>query len=128
MRCVPNMGRTEYVGEELYKRAAIAGGNAVLESIRTEGEVQALRAKGDFILLAIDADVRDRYERIVKRGTGTDNVSFEEFKAQEDREMHSTDPTKQNGARCIELADYKIENNGTLEELRAQVDKVLERF
>jgi hypothetical protein len=30
--------------------------------------------------------------------------------------MESTDPNKQNLKKCIEMADFKIENNGTIEE------------
>jgi len=118
----------EYVAVELYKRAAANGMDAVIESLRTEGEVNALRAKGNFVLIAIDADPKLRYERIVKRATGTDKVTFEEFKHQEDREMHSTDPAKHNGARCIEIADYKIKNEGTLEELQKTIDEILAKF
>ena len=118
----------EYIAVELYKKAAAAGRDAVIESLRTEGEVDALRAKGNFVLIAVDADPKLRYERIVSRGTGTDKVTFEEFKHQEDREMHATDPTKHNGARCIEIADYKIMNEGALADLRAEVDRALERM
>ena len=39
--------------------------------------------------------------------------------------MHATDPNKQNVARCIELADYRLLNNGSREDLRAQIDRVL---
>ncbi len=114
-----------YIAEALYKEAAAAGTNAVIESLRTEGEVQTLRSKGNFLLFAIDADPKVRYERIVLRGGAKDNVSFEKFLADEAREMHATDPAKQNLARCIELADYRLMNNGTKEELYAQVDRIL---
>ena len=39
--------------------------------------------------------------------------------------MTSTDPTKQNLRRCIELADYKIINNGSLEELKEKVEELI---
>ena len=41
-----------------------AGQNAVIESLRTEGEIAALRAKGNFLLVAVGADPKLRYERI----------------------------------------------------------------
>jgi dephospho-CoA kinase len=114
-----------YIAEALYKEAAAAGMNAVIESLRTEGEVQALRSKGNFLLFAIDADPKIRYERIAARGSAKDNVSFEKFLADETREMHATDPAKQNLARCIELADYRLVNNDTKEELYSQIDQIL---
>lgn len=68
-----------YIAEALYEEAAAAGKNAVIESLRTEGEIAALRAKGDFLLVAVDADPKVRYERIVARGSETDKISLKNF-------------------------------------------------
>lgn len=115
-----------YILEELYKEAERNGGAAVvLESIHSVGEAVAMRQKPGFHLLAVDADPKVRYERIVRRGSATDAISFEKFLADEDREMHSTDPNQQNIGRCVALADYKLVNNGTVDELYAQVEQVL---
>jgi dephospho-CoA kinase len=114
-----------YIVETLYEKAARAGKNAIIESIRTEGEVAALRKRGDFYLLAIDADPKTRYQRIVARGNETDHISYEKFLEDEAREMRSTDPTKQNISRCIELADFHLANDGTVEELHRQINAVL---
>lgn len=114
-----------YIAEQLYKEAAFANTKAIIESIRTEGEVVELRKMGNFYLLAIDADPKIRYARIVSRGNETDHISFEKFTAEEAREMTSTDPTRQNLSRCIELADFRIINDGTIEELHRQIDAVL---
>lgn len=114
-----------YVAEELFKRAEKSDENAVIESLRTVGEIETLRKKGKFVLLAVDADSKIRYERVIVRGTSTDNVSFEKFLADEEKEMTSTDPNKQNLKKCIEMADFKIDNNGTLEELSSKIEEVL---
>jgi dephospho-CoA kinase len=66
-----------------------------------------------------------RYARITKRGTSTDNISFEVFIENEKREMTSKDPNKQNISKVIEMADFIFENNGTIEELNEKVEKVL---
>ncbi|MEI8090902.1 MAG: hypothetical protein WCG98_01220 [bacterium] len=42
--------------------------------------------------------------------------------------MNSDDPNKQNLQACIDLADYVIENNGTIDELRQQVDKIMKQI
>lgn len=115
-----------YIAEALYDKAMAARKNAVIESLRTEGEVMALRAKGNFLLIAVDADPKLRHERIIVRGSETDHISFEKFLADEAREMHATDPTKQNLARCIELADYRLVNDGTKEELITHIDQILQ--
>jgi len=95
-----------YIVETLYKRARRAKKDAVIESIRNPGEVAALRNLGEFYLIAVNAPVKKRFIRAKKRGSATDDVSFEEFKEQEEQEMRSDDPTKQNISFCMSNADY----------------------
>jgi dCMP deaminase len=114
-----------YIAEQMYEEAKRAGGSVIIESLRTEGEVKALQGKENFYLFSIDADEEVRYPRAVKRGSETDSVSFETFVENERREWANTDPNKGNLKRCIELSDYKFTNNGTLEELHEQLEKVL---
>eukprot|EP00940_MAST-03C_sp_MAST-3C-sp2_P001948 g1948.t1 len=113
----------------LFEEAKRVGKNAIIESIRTEGEIQSLRSrKLPFVLLAVDADPKIRYARITSRGSKTDDVSFEDWTEQERKEMTSKDPTKQNLSRCMELADVKILNNGTFEEFSKEIDKVASKL
>ncbi|MBQ9864581.1 MAG: AAA family ATPase [Bacteroidales bacterium] len=114
-----------WIVEQLYEQAQASGKNCIIESVRTAGEVEALRGKPNFYLFAVDADTRVRYERAVVRGSETDHVSFETFVANEEREMDNNDPNKQNLRYCIEQADYCFKNDGTIEELNQQVEKVL---
>lgn len=114
-----------FVADELLKRALESGENCVLESLRTVGEIESLREKGNFTLLAVDADPKIRYQRILGRSSVTDNIGFEKFLSDEEREMDSDDPNKQNLRRCIEMADFKIENNGTVEELNSKLEEIL---
>ena len=115
-----------YIAEELFNRALSSKDNAVIESLRTVGEIETLRKKGNFTLLAVDADPKIRYERVSTRGTSTDNISFERFLADEQREMVSIDPNKQNLSECIKKADFVIDNNGSLEELNGKIEKILQ--
>lgn len=117
-----------YIVEQLYEKAQASGKNCIIESVRTPGEVAALRGKPNFYLFAIDADPKVRYERIVIRGSETDHVSFETFLANEQREMTSDDPNKQNLKVCIEQADYCFDNGGSIEELRNRVEEVLQQI
>jgi len=114
-----------YIIDQLYDRANHYGHNCVIESIRTPGEIQSLRRKPDFYLFAVDATARKRYNRIKKRGSETDAVSFKEFVTAEEIEMNSDDPHKQNLARCIDMADYRFDNNGSIEQLLKEVKKVM---
>jgi len=114
-----------YAVDQLYLRALEAGGNAVIESVRTTGEIASLRRKGQFILLAVDAVPRIRYERIVLRNSETDQVSFETFMENERRESVSDDPAVPNLPACIKLADHIIMNNGTVGELIHSLESTL---
>jgi len=114
-----------YIAEQLLERASKSEKNCIIESIRTQGEVEALKANGSFYLFAIDAAANTRYERIQKRNSETDNVTFETFLENEEREMQSSDPNKQNISSCIEMADYVFENDETIEELEEKVDAVI---
>ena len=114
-----------YAVDQLFLRAMETGGNAVIESVRTTGEVASLRQKGRFMLLAVDADPKLRYERIVLRNSETDRVSFETFIENEQRESVSADPAVPNLPACIRLADYVLMNNGTVEELYEELGKIL---
>ena len=115
-----------YVTDQLYYKAKESGRNCVIESIRTPGEIDSLREKDNFVLFAIDATPEKRYERIIIRNSETDKISFDTFVENEHREMNSNDPNKQNLRRCIEMTDYKFDNNGTIEDLYKQVKKVLD--
>ncbi len=114
-----------YIVEQLYEQAKANGQDAIIESVRTVGEVTALREKPNFHLFAIDADPKVRYERIVIRASETDHISYETFLENEAREMTSTDPNKQNLAECQRLADYKFDNNTSFEALYSQIEKAL---
>jgi dephospho-CoA kinase len=120
--------KPSFIAEQLYKEALQNGQNCIIESIRTVGEVTELQSKGNFNLFSVDADRKIRYERILVRGSETDQVSYETFAENEDREMTATDPNKQNVGACMKLADNHFTNNGTFDELYAQVDAVLSKM
>lgn len=114
-----------HIIDHLYDQARENGHDCVIESIRTPGEVDSLRRKPDFYLLAVDADPRTRYERILARASETDQVSFAEFIAGEEKEFESEDPHKQNLKKCIEMADFNFRNDGSIAALTDKVGKVM---
>jgi dephospho-CoA kinase len=116
-----------YITDQLYNQAVISGKNCVIESIRTPGEIDSLKAKGRFFLLAVDADPEFRYQRILLRQSETDRITRKIFLENEEREMNTTDPNKQNLKKCIEMADFILLNNSTKKELIEQVEKVLDQ-
>ena len=97
-------------------------GSFVIESVRNLKEIQGLKELSpSFVLMAVDADVKLRYARAVERGSETDKVTFQEFQSQEEAEMQSTDPDKQNLSACIGAADVVFQNSGSLEDLEEKV-------
>lgn len=129
---VANILRNEngpfYIAESLYKLAVAEGKNAVIESLRTPGEVSFLRGQDNFSLLAVDADLPIRYERIVKRNLSTDHVTMEKFISDEAREMSSIDPNEGNIRACIGMADALVYNNGSVDDLHISIERALTSF
>ena len=115
-----------FIIDELYKKAINNNQNCIIESIRTPGEVVSLKNKENFMLLAVDAAPEVRYKRIIERASETDNVSFETFLENEEREFDTSDPHKQNLRKCIEIADYHIDNNGSVDDLYKEIEKIIE--
>lgn len=109
------------VARALRARAIANPERSIIESIRTLAEVETLRAHGG-VLLAVDAEVRVRYKRVIGRGSSTDQVSFADFVEHELLESNDTDPHGMQRAKVMDAADYTIMNNGTLEELEQAVD------
>ncbi len=115
-----------YIIEQLFLKAKSEGGNAVIESIRTPGEVEFLKEHSDFHLFAVDADPNLRYERVQERKSVTDRVDFNTFMAEEQREMSNDEPHMQNIAACVRLASKKFRNNATIDMFYKRVRKVLD--
>ena len=117
-------GRDVLVQRALERIVADTVHDAVIESIRAVAEAETLVAEGG-ILLAVDADPKERYRRITGRKSSSDNVSYEEFLAHEAMEMSDTDPNGMQKAKVMEMADYTIMNNRSLAALRKDVDAFL---
>lgn len=117
-----------YVADKLYDLAARDKKDCIIESIRTPGEIDSLRKKGNFYLFAVDAATEKRYKRIKLRKSETDNISFKTFVENEDREMASDDPHKQNLQKCREMADFVFINDGSIENLHFQTENILNKI
>jgi dephospho-CoA kinase len=97
---------------------------AIVDSIRSVGEVEELRKNPDFVLISVEAPVELRYQRIKVRGRHGDNMSFDEFKRLEGEQVDGGG-ARQNLRKCMADADFKVSNYGTIEELRKNVESIL---
>ena len=86
----------DYIIRMLYEEARRQHQPVVIESIRAVAEAEMLKSMENFTLLAVDAPLNLRYERIVHRGADTDKVTLEQFIAQEKSEINPDDPTQMN--------------------------------
>lgn len=116
----------DYWDKLIAKDMANTKGNIVYESIRVLAGAKKFKEQGG-ILWGVDADRKIRYGRAVSRGSGTDKVSFEEFCAQEDKEMAQAAEHDMNVLGIMQIADAVFLNNGTQEELFAQVEDALQK-
>ena len=101
-------------------------GIVIADGIRMHGDVEPFRKKyGDnFFLVYVGADVKARYERtkLRKQNEGEAEATFEQFLAEEKM------PTEAAIHEIGQQADFKLNNDGTLEELKAQVDEMMEEI
>jgi len=103
-----------------------SGKNYIIDSIRNTGEIEFLRKNArDFILIGIDAPQKIRFERIIKRGKPSDPKTWEEFLKADNRDFFDkTNPLGQQVEKCMELADYKIMNDGEFESSLEKIKKI----
>jgi len=102
---------------------------AVIDGLRNMAELHHLRRAADehggrFVLLAVIADPRSRFERVVGRGRGGDPTSFERFAADDRRAFGNSPNAFQENGALIEAADLRIVNDGNLEALRTRLQAI----
>lgn len=96
----------------------------VIEGIRRLPDIDYPFFKKDFVLVAIDADAKTRYARLIKRGENTDDnqKTFEQFLADQER---STEKTI---AEVLVHATEHVDNNGSEKKLHTQLDALIEKY
>lgn len=103
------------------------GKNYVIDGIRNVGEVEAFKKLNDFILIGIEAPIEKRLQWILARGKESDPKTLEEIKAIDARDRGvGEEEHGQQGDKCREMADVKIMNDGSFEDLVRKVTEVLE--
>jgi dCMP deaminase len=101
--------------------------HSVIDSIRHPAEVETFRAGDGFALLWIEAPPELRFERTVARARPGDAPSFERFRELEELELGGDDPTGQQLLAVRALADEVVPNQGDVDELEAELQRLLQR-
>jgi dCMP deaminase len=99
--------------------------NYVIDSIRNPYEVDALKQRSDFTLLAVEADQTVRFERSRARARENAAQTLHQFIEEEERELNSDNPANQQLHATRQKADLVIANDGTLDELHRRLDRLL---
>lgn len=103
----------------------------VIDGIRNPAEAEWLRRKfgSDFTLIAVDAPAELRLKFLLNRGEKRDPKTVEEFKAMDARDRGVGEPEwGQQVDKCLEIADYKIINDSTMEELERKVMEIMQKI
>lgn len=104
------------------------GENYIVEGFRNIGEIKEFRKRNDFILLGVAAGRRRRMGWVVKRGRPGDPKTFEEFLEVEMRDFLQPGNYGQQNALCFSASDRFVQNEGSLEELKEQIEKFIDEL
>jgi dephospho-CoA kinase len=116
-------GKTYFIEETVNRIKRSRHDKVLITGIRAPTDVETLRKNflDDFILISVTADKRKRFQRLKMRGDLRDPKTWREFLEQDQNEekiFHINESCK--------LANYRIDNNGTFQELFQKIDKILE--
>jgi len=101
---------------------------AVIDSIRTPGEVEALRARDDFVLIEVRAGADSRWQRSKERGRPGDAADRAAFVSQEAAEEVALDAAGQALVATAEMADLILFNVGSIENLHGDLEDLIGRL
>ena len=102
----------------------LASSKSVIDSIRNPAEVHSLRQLSNFYLIAVDAPIELRYQRAISRNRIENVKDLAGFIEMENREK-SLDTSHQNIAACMEMADFNLFNDGTIDKLHKSIDQII---
>lgn len=97
----------------------------LVDGIRRVGDLANFKAQKNFKLIGIDADPELRFDRMKSRmGDKTDDAAttWESFLVKESAPTEVTIP------EVMRLADYSLENNGSVAELEEKIDAIMKEI
>lgn len=103
----------------------------VIDGIRNPQEIEAIKTDFGGKIVAITAYKNRRLERYIKRAQtrGEDSASKGAFEKVDARDQGvGEDKNGQQGQECIDLADFYLKNNDTIEQFYKDCDEMLDSF
>lgn len=104
--------------------------NYIFDSLRNVREAEFLKENvKNFILIAVDAPQRLRFDRIIKRNKPSDPKTWEGFLEADNRDYFDpSNPMGQQVKLCMEAADYIITNDEDLEKSMNKIREIWEKI
>jgi dephospho-CoA kinase len=101
----------------------------IIEGIRNPGEIEYLRKLPNFVLIAVDATRAIRFKRLVDRAKPWDPKDWDSFLIVDSRD-HEDEGNKsgQQVKKCMNMADYFLENNKDLAHLYRSIQEVVRKI
>jgi dephospho-CoA kinase len=117
----------ENFGEDLLAKIIAADASkldtdvVVIDGVRRMGDIQYLKELPNFYLIAVVADPKVRYDRLIVRNEneGDNKKTFEEFLKDQESEADREIP------EVIKIAKKIINNDGLLDGLYHQIDEIM---
>ena len=98
--------------------------NIIADGIRTVDEIKELKKHKDAYIIAVDAPQKIRFNRLKNRKRKGDPLTIDAFKKIDDHENNGI--TKgQEIHKCIENADFLIDNSKKPEDVEEFIEKIL---
>ena len=132
---VGNLLREKYGDEGIFAKRIIDKiikkriENAAIDGIRSPWEINEFKKqRKDFYLIAVDAEQKKRFERTSRRGKPTDSRDFEDFRKHDIKEYFGERGAHQQIKKSMEMADFRIINNMTFDDMYRQIDDILKKI
>ena len=115
----------DFWARKAWKKVVTSGSEkAVVDSIRAVPEVAFLKKQKNFYLIAVNASPEVRFQRMRGRNREGDPQVWEDFVKMEEKD-------KTGGGRnidaCLQMADFTVENNGTIDVIGEQLEDILSK-
>jgi dCMP deaminase len=102
---------------------------AVVDGIRNPAEVEELRKVKDFFLVSVDAPQEIRFHRMTARNRESDPMTYEDFLRVDARDKGEGEEAYGQGVgKCMALANFTIQNSGTLEEVGLKIEEMYDQM